>query len=231
MPLQMTAPWLNPLTRRTVKAPINPLDKSTIISIFPKPIHEVKHTLDPGSFHVPPGSAESPSVLVIGPSSWWKEIDENQPLLEIPVSSIQVADSIVKDYINTMLMSNAGDATPGVTYVPGQEDLNSIKSKYPGLIPELIKKQMNWYRALVKLGDNLWARTNGNPIAISDDMRIAARELKLEKEWIKDYQTVDLIKCIACGNLRDPRYPLCIHCKTVIDRAAYDKLGLKPMAS
>jgi len=230
MPMQMSAPWLNPLARRTIKAPVNPLDKSTIISIFPRAIHEVKHTLDPGSFDVPAGSVEKPAILVIGSSSWWKELDENQPLLEIPVSSIQVADSIVKDYINTMLMSDAGDCVPGVSYVPGSETAESIKSKYPGVIPDLVKKQNNWFRALVKLGDNLWARTNGNPLSISDDMRTAAKELQLNKEWIKDFQTVELVKCIACGNLRDARYPICVHCKTVIDRAAYDKLGLKAMA-
>ena len=225
----MTAPWLNPLARRTVKAPLNPLDKSTIISIFSRPIHEVKHTLDPGTFDIPAGSAEHPSILVVTSSSWWKELDEHQPLLEIPVSSIQVADSVVKDYINTMLMSNAGDVTPGVSYVPGEETVQSIKMKYPGMIPDLIRKQSNWYRALVKLGDNLWARTNGNPLAISDDMRIAARELQFEKEWLRDFQTVELIKCVACGILRNGVFPVCLHCKTIVDRAAYDKLGLKPL--
>jgi hypothetical protein len=229
MPLQMTAPWLNPLARRTVKGPVNPLDKSTVISIFPRPIHEVKHTLDPGSFHIEAGSVDKPAILVVGPSSWYKELDEHQPLLEIPVSSIQVADSIVKDYINSMLMSDAGDVTPGVSYVPGEETLISIKTKYPGMIPELVRKQSNWYRALVKLGDNLWARTNGNPLSISDDMRIAARELQLNKEWVKDFQTVELVKCVACGNLRNGNFPVCLHCKTIVDRAAYDKLGLKPL--
>jgi|SRR5882724_12725134 len=228
--MPLSAPWIQPLNRRTVKTPPNPLDKSTIISIFSRAVHEIKHTLDPGHFHLTPGSIESPSILVVGPSSWWKELDENQPLLEIPVSSIQVADSIVKDYINSMLMSNAGDTTPGISYVPGEESVISIKTKYPQLIPDLAKRQMNWYRALVKLGDNLWARTNGNPLAISDDMRIAARELQMEREWLKDFQVVALIKCVACGGLRNGAYPICNNCKTIIDRVAYDKLGLKPMA-
>src|SRR6266699_3223594 len=113
--MPLSAPWIQPLNRRTIKAPSNPLDKSTIISIFSRPVHEIKHTLDPGNFHITAGSIENPSILVVGPSSWWKELDESQPLLEIPVSSIQIADSIVKDYINTMLMSNAGDCTPGIS--------------------------------------------------------------------------------------------------------------------
>jgi hypothetical protein len=54
------------------------MDKSTIVSIYPKEINEVKHTIEPGRFHLKPGKPDSPSLLVVGSSSWWKEIDEEQ---------------------------------------------------------------------------------------------------------------------------------------------------------
>src|SRR6187200_2386767 len=96
-------PGINQVNRRTIRAPVNSLDKSTVVSILPKRIYETKITIQPGVFEIAPGSMEHPSVLVVGASSWWREVDVDQPLLEIPVSSIQVADSIVKDYCNGLL--------------------------------------------------------------------------------------------------------------------------------
>jgi len=90
-------PGMQQTNRRTIRAPINPMDRSTVVSILPKRIIERKATLQPSTFELSPGTFENPSVLVIGPSSWWREVDENQPLLEIPVSSVQIADAIVRD--------------------------------------------------------------------------------------------------------------------------------------
>src|SRR5437016_1403626 len=96
------APWMVPSNRRLIKSPINPLDKSTVISIYPKEITEEKPTLQPGMFHIEAGSYDKPTILIVGPSVWWKEVDEQQPLLEITISSIQIADSIVKDYAGAL---------------------------------------------------------------------------------------------------------------------------------
>ncbi len=67
--------------RRTVRGPVNPFDKATVISILPKLVHETKPTIQPGIFDILPGNIEYPQLLVVGPSSWWREIDENQPLM------------------------------------------------------------------------------------------------------------------------------------------------------
>ncbi len=83
--------------RRIVRSVQNPMDRCTIISILPKAISEVKYTIEPGLFNIPPGTPEKPSTLVVGPSSWWKMIDSDQPMVEIPVSSISIADSVIKD--------------------------------------------------------------------------------------------------------------------------------------
>ena len=112
-------PGMAPSNRRTIRAPVNPLDKSTVVSILPKPISERKATIQPGTFELPPGSFDKPSILVVGPSSWWREVDEGQPLLEIPVASVIIADSIVKDYCNGLLACDMGDRMPGLFYLPG----------------------------------------------------------------------------------------------------------------
>lgn len=209
-------PGMAAFKRRTVRGPINPLDKSSIVSIFPKNIIETKYTITPGVFNITPGNYDNPSVLVIGPSSWWREIDEEQPLLEIPISSIQVADSIVKDYCNGILGCNMSDSMPGIFYVPGEHTSLSIRKSFQHELDKAKVRQSNFYSHLIKLADALWARSNGNPLAISDDMRLAANEMNLKtKDWMKDYQMVDMVRCKACGALKNPTYPVCGSCRSI----------------
>lgn len=202
--------------RRLIRATKNPMDKCTIVSIYPKEITEIKHTIEPGKFTIPMGTVENPSLLVVGPSSWWREIDQDQPMLEIPVSSIQIADSFIKDSCNSMIGAEPGIAVPGVFFVLGEENIIGIKSKYKAKLQEVKDRQDNWFRLLVRLADAFWARANGNPLAIADEMRLGARMLGLEdKPWLKDFTLADMQKCKACGGLRDPQYPVCPSCKAI----------------
>jgi hypothetical protein len=220
-------PGLQNTNRRTVRAPVNPLDKSTIVSILPKEIDETKHTISPGRFIIPPGSIEHPAILVVGPSSWWREIDEDQPLLEIPNSSIQIADSVVKDYCNGILACNMADIMPGLFFVPGEHTIVSLKKSYQHEFDKAVVKQKNWYSLLVRMADGLWARSNGNPLAIADDMRMAARELNLHnKDWMKEFQMADMTRCKACGSLRNPQYPVCPTCKAIDNPDKAKELGI-----
>src|SRR5215831_1558286 len=130
------------MKRRAVRAPTNPADRATIVSLYPRAIDETKHTIQPGRFLIPPGSVENPAILVVGPSSWWREFDIDQPLLEIPVSAIQIADSIVKDFCNGIFLSNMGDTMPGMFYVPGTYDLAGIQKNFPEQLVEAEAKQM-----------------------------------------------------------------------------------------
>lgn len=203
--------------RPTIRGPVNPMDKATIVSIWPKEIHEVKCTLSPGEWIIPPGNANAPQVLVVGPSSWWREIDEDQPLLEIPVSSIQIADSVVKDYCNGYFGCNMSDSMPGLFYVPGEHDVASIQKNYKSQLDLAVKRQQTLWSTLIKLADALWARSNGNPLAISDDMRLAARELNVTqtRDWMRDFKMVNMVRCFACGGLKNPDYPVCQTCRAI----------------
>lgn len=218
---------MSDLKRRTIRAPVNPLDKSTIVSIFPRLIEEKKHTIQPGVFVIQPGTYDTPSTLVVGGSSWWKEIDENQPLLEIPHSSIVVADSVVRDYCNGLIACDMADNMPGLFFIPGAITPFELKKVHKDKLDAAETKQKNWFHSLVRMADSLWAGSNGNPLAISEEMKMAARNLNLlNKEWLKDSQIMDLVRCVACGHLKNPAYPVCSNCKAISDPAKAKELGL-----
>lgn len=213
-PLEFTAPSMN--KRRAIRAQVNPMDKCTIVSIFPREITEEKLTVYPNRWTIPAGTMENPGVLVVGSSSWWKDYDFEQPLLEIVNSSIQIADSVIKDYCNGMLGCNMSDSMPGLFFVLGEHSAIEIKLKFKKKLEEMNEKQNNWYRILVRIADSLWSRTQGNPLAIWDEMRLAARSLNLnDKPWLKDYQQAELTRCNACGGMRNPLYPICPVCKSI----------------
>lgn len=215
---------------RQMRAPKNELDKSTVFSILPKAIRETKVTLEPGVFNIEAGYPDKPSRLVVGSSSWWREIDPTQPLLEIPVSSVQIAESIVRDYANGIIMCDMGETRPGLFFIPGDVSLAELKTKHIDIYNLAIKRQENWFRALVKLADSFWARSNGNPLSISDDSRMAANMLKIDdRPWLMEYRMEDvkLASCPACGTIRNSSFPVCANCKTVIDAEKFTKLGLK----
>jgi hypothetical protein len=220
-------PGLGQTNRRTIRAPINPMDKSTVVSILPKVISERKATIMPGFFEIKPGSFDNPSILVVGPASWWREVDENQPLLEIPVSSIQIADSVVRDYANGLLACNMADQMPGLFYVPGEFTVEKLKKEYMPLLMKAQAGQKKWFLELVRIADILWSRSNGNPLSISDDARMACRELNITgKPWLGDLQTAELVRCVACGALRNQLFPICQTCKAIADPARAKELGI-----
>ncbi len=215
--------------RKVARLPINPLDRSTIVSIYEKQISINNPTLFPGSHIIPAATPDGFELLVVKPASWFKEMEEGQPFLEIQNSSIQVAESIIRDYSNGLVGCNMGDRMPGLFYVPGEFTKITIRSyeKFSFMLEMAKMKQKNWFTELVKIADVDWARTNGNPRAISDDSRLAAQKLGLQKAWMQDFRAVELSNCVACGHLINKNYPVCPNCKNVIDVEKAKSLGLK----
>ena len=205
------------------KAKINPRDKSTIFSIFPKAISERKVTLFPSVYEIPPGTVENPSSLVVGAATWWKVIYESNQVMGVVEDSETVAKSIIYDY-NYGLFGANENAHPGLFYVPEEISVADAKKKYTSLFVDALQKQKNYYLQQVLFADQIWALQQ-NPKMIGEPMRMAARELGLDKEWAQAFVAATMEKCPACGALRDTAFPVCNSCNRVIDKVKYEKLG------
>ncbi len=212
--------------RKAVRGPLNPMDKCTVVSIFPEPLNFIKHTIEPGRFEIEGGTYKKPAVLVVGSSSWWLDINEN--LIEMPTGSPQVANAIVQDHCTGLEGYTMGLASPGLFWVLGSKTSQQVVVDHKVELDRAKAQQDLWYKELVKKADILWARSNGNPLAISNYARLAVQELGLkDKSWMKDFNTLQLDNCPACGALRNPDYPICQTCKTIINPEMFAKSGLK----
>lgn len=223
----MAGTFFEQLKRRTVRAEVNPFDKTTIVSIAPFDIKETILTIQPGSFFIPKGSLDNPSLTVVGPSSWWKETSADEPLLEIVVNSVLIAKALVDDYVSSMNGVTLNASQPGIFYIPGEHtDVDKVKKEYGHILVRMNLLQNSWYNFLIKQADSLWARSNQNPLAIDDQSRMAAKALQIDKPWIRDFQTIQNVNCIACGNPRNPQFPICPSCKMIVDKPLALKLGI-----
>lgn len=209
-------PNMKEMMRRAVRGPVSPIDRSTLVSIYPRPINIKNPTLTPGRWYIPPGSMEDPAIVVIGPSSWFRDVSLDEPLIEIVQTSVQIAESLVKDYLNGVFACNMVDSMPGFFFIPGKNTVKQVKEDYSDLLQAALNHQLNYYRSLIKFADALWARSNGNPLAIADEMRLAAKTLGIQdRDWMKDHANVDMVRCFACGAFKNPDYPICQTCHSV----------------
>lgn len=210
-----------------IRAQISDLDKSTVVSIFPKQMKTTKVTVNPRRFIVPAGTFEKPGVLTVGTAIWIKHIYETEPeqQVEMPILSSQLADSIVNDFCTNVLASGH-DRRPGLFWVIGTKTTEQIVKEHKKEMLVAEELQKNWYLELIKQADIDWIKYDGSPLAVSDTARMAAMELHLDKPWMQDIKRLAMGICPACGSQRATQFPVCKECKTIIDKDAYAKLGL-----
>lgn len=217
---------------RVNRMPRNFTDKTTIFSVFPIKIEEVKHTLQPSQYIIDAAPEDGYSSLVVNCAFWLKEM-ELDLFQEMYVPSETLAKSIIHDYASGLL-GYQPDQGPGLFVIPGDMTSKSKLDKYinedfksfSDLLNTARAKQKNWYIKLVQLTDALWARTNGNPVVVSDHARLACTKLSLSREWMIQFQTMEKSNCKACGHLVNPSYPVCSNCKSIINSDKAKELGI-----
>jgi hypothetical protein len=210
---------------RMVRNPASLLDKSTIVSIFPQRIVEEKWTISPGIFDIEAGSKEKPAVLVVGPSSWWKSIHDENSVLEIPTPSTLIAKSVVEDFCNSVDLYNEAMG-PGLFWIPGRAlKVDDVKKEFLAQLILAEQRQKRWYEQLIIVADMLWSKSGGNPKVVNDLAKLAARELQIkDKPWMALESQRTLTNCPYCGTLRNSSYPICANCQHVIDADKYKEM-------
>lgn len=221
--------WVNEHMRnRLTPSAKNPLDVCTIISIYPMTFTE-KKAMMPEWYTIEAGTEKSPSFQVVGGASAWAERMSGQPLLEIPISSISVAESVIRDWMIGIMEVVMGTAQPGVFFLPGSWDFPKLMTDKDALdvFKHVVNMQKAWFMKLINVGDALWARSNGNPLVISELQKIAATHMQMEdKPWMKNFTATRMTNCPACGTMVMPGFPVCNNCKIIVDPEAFKKLGL-----
>ena len=216
--------------------PRNPMDKTTIVSIYPRPIIDEKPTLFPSRYVIPAAMDGSFSLLVIEGASYFEPSRiEGQRPTEVQVNSMMLAESILHDSVPTMNLVQQG-ARPGVFAIPGEWNKHSILKyvhadgrPFSVLLAVAREWQQAYWVALLEEADSFWSTSNGNPKTIPQDARMAAFALGLEKTkpWMNTVVASELINCKACGEMINPAFPVCKFCNRVINKELYDKLGLE----
>jgi hypothetical protein len=159
-------------------------DKSslaTVVSLMPKKISEEKPGLFPGTFTLEPAPKGSFSLLHVGVSHYYVYLDSTRGSLRVPELGSQIAKSIVEDYIGAQI-AISDERRPGLFWVRGHASPEDINTKFVKELDEARAKQLNWFRALVMLGDDNWKRY-GTHTSVSGVQRMAAKELNHKADW------------------------------------------------
>lgn len=216
--------------------PRNPLDKTTIVSVYPREIVDTKPTLFPSRFVIPPARDGGFVLKIIEGASYFIPSQiENQAPTEVQVNSMMLAESILHDSIPSMnLVTNV--CRPGVFALPGIWNNTTVLTyvhpdgrNFNELLIQAREWQQNYWSAVMNEADYFWASTNGNPKSIPEDAKLAARILGIEKTkpWMNNVIASELVNCKACGEMINPTFPVCKFCHAITDEKRAKELNIQ----
>ena len=204
-------------------------DVSTVVSILPYPLLETKPGLIPERWKL--GAAEPGDfrLMPVQRCIHHVYIDDTRPRLTVPDPSDVVAQSIVIDHKTAMYGYVHGEAEPGIGWVQGEyvDDKNgkaAFLSQHSDLLDALQEMQKAWFKNLVRLADDDWARYKQHKF-ITDLERTAATMLGLtNREWLIDVKVEEALSvCKFCFARVHPAACICMSCKGVLDVERYKK--------
>jgi hypothetical protein len=185
---------------------------------------ERKPGLYPGNFDIAACAEGDVQVVEVEKCFHKVYLDESRPQISVPVSSMEVAQSVVNDYVQAQLAVIAGEAQPGLFAVAGKYDKLTAAHTLKAQIAVAHEQQKEWFMRLVKIADDDWQRY-GQHKFISDTQRYAGKALGLERPWLLARQVEQALSvCPACHAQVHPQAIVCSHCRFVIDKAEYKKM-------
>jgi hypothetical protein len=207
-------------------SPVKPM-KSTVISIVPWYIREFKPGLIPGDFFIPPSEGEEPVCLTVRDSIHYVYLDHTRGSMRVIDPSYVVARSIVNDYNSAQMEATVG-CHPGLFWVQGEYTPEQVKKNLAKELDLIKKIQLNWFEALVKVGDDDWEKTRQH-FSISDFQRFAVKRIdpdnRRNRAWIMSSQPLvpqaEMTICPACGSDVVVGVVLCRYCRCVLDPVKY----------
>lgn len=127
--------------------------------------------------------------------------------MEVFVPAEKIAEDITADLVHH-----------GVFVCEGEEPTDEEIQAARGRLHE-------FYRRQVSEADQDWSRHHNHNF-ISDVQRRAARNLRLEREWLFDPE--HFIECEGCGEKLRPGVAVCKSCGAVLDPEKARRLGILP---
>lgn len=202
------------------------MSESTVVSVCNFDIGpEHKPQLNPAHYLVPAATDDKLGILVItDPLQYIPQLDHK--VLVVTVPSNEIAKSVVEDWVNGQLKISGADVRPGIFWVKGEQDSDSIKTDFADELRSAYLSHGKWCRELLKMADDLWTEFRKYR-HISTSMINAAKYLNAEREWIKTPEPLDMVKCPACRTILDSDAIICKVCRTVVNKARFSELGLE----
>jgi len=183
----------------------------TVVSILPRALDENK-PISRGSFQMPAVTRGDLAVLVID-FDYTRNfyVDHERGNIDLVVPPEEVARSIAEDYVRATIHTGEG-ARPGIFYVRGSFTKEEIRKLFPAELKKAIDDQDNWFKKLVKVGDDTWQRFRRHNM-ISDQHRDAARMLGLKREWADEMKPENTIQCVYCTSIISDAALVCPVCR------------------
>ena len=195
-------------------------DLSTVVSLIPYSFSANFPHTSPGEITIPACEIGDFNLTYISRAYSRVYVDSDRGYIQKPITSDEIATSIINDHIGSVINVQPGHAQPGLFFVDGHPTKDEVKRKHAKELEHAKDLQKNWFIELVKQADHDWGRTH-SPRSISTLQRAAAKFLGLAREW--DVNTVidNITLCPMCKN--DTRGAIiCPNCKFIMDTKAYE---------
>lgn len=201
---------------------------ATIVSLLPYDLIESKPGLNPNEFTVHKAEPGKFSLTVIPDNVYY--LINPDPLsdakdvrhIKVPVPAMELAQSIINDYVNALLAVSQPDAVPGIFVVSGSySDKKEVGIKFMKEIMVYRQAQNSWFTNLVNIAEDTWSKTH-SPVGISDLQRSACRMLELKRDWLNPLPSEQIEKCPICISPINPGALKCLACGHILDKKAYE---------
>lgn len=199
------------------------MSKATIVSLLPFPIEREMTGHNPHFYNIPKAAFGDFELLVIGDTTDSIYVGESKSVIRDNLA-YNVARELIDTYKEACVFTGP-DAYPGLFYVEGEHDKESIKDNFPDLLEKADKENRNWYLNLIKAADDSWQKFHTHR-DISTPQRLAAAALGQKRPWLIEAIVGNSFQdCPACGTTIKANVSVCPQCRAKIKESEFEFAG------